>query len=93
MAIFLLILLCTAGFLYPSIHKAFANNIPLNGFIILTLLFGISWVFWQFSKLLREQKWLNSINDGKERFPDNPTPSILVPLWNLLDDTRQGSIS
>jgi hypothetical protein len=59
-------LLFTSGFyLYIPVKNAFMNSVALNSLIILTVIFGISWVFWQFYNLFQEDTVINAKKNDK----------------------------
>lgn len=88
--IFITLLSGAIAALYPAIRRAFVHNIPLNSFIAATLVFGILWVIWQLVKLIKEQKWIDTLIENKEI---STVPHILAPLSNLLESAKQGSIN
>lgn len=77
------------GVLYQPLLAAFRNNAALNAAILVALGFGITLVFIRLYGLRQEQMWLESYEQGEERFPDVPTPKILLPLSLVLGESQR----
>ncbi len=88
MVIFLGIAGGGVAMLYRSLFTAFSHNPALNGVIFATLLFGIVLAFFQLYRLNKEQSWLDTYDQGEERFPGAPKAKIIAPLVILLSDSR-----
>ena len=89
MVVFIILAGFVALILNKQIATAFMANPPLNGLIIGVLLFGIILGLRQVSRLFREIRWANSINN-----PDGPSakpPKLLAPVATLLA-ARDGTI-
>lgn len=75
-----------------SVHKQlshiFSQNLILNGVIFCVFAFGILWCFYLMFGLAQEQKWLNRLDMGRERFPGAPKVKILAPIFILMNEER-----
>lgn len=89
MTVFLLVVAVLAAILFPEIQRAFENNVGLNGFIVLVLLFGIGHAFLQVARLWPEVNWVNSFRIADPGYEVPHTPRLLAPMAALLRD-RQG---
>jgi hypothetical protein len=65
MLMFLTLLLASGFYLYVPVKNAFMNSVALNSIIIFTIVFGISWVFWQFYNLFQEDLVINAKKNDK----------------------------
>jgi len=84
--IFLSLILVTVGFLGAPLRRIFFHNFALNMVILSCLGVGIFLSFFKLYRLQQEQNWLDTFEQGKERFPDAPKAKILAPLSILLSD-------
>jgi len=75
--------------LYYPLLAAYKNNFPLNTTILSVLTFGIALSFYRLYSLRQEQKWFEGYERGEERFPDTPSPKILLPLSIALGESQQ----
>jgi hypothetical protein len=86
MGIFLSLVLATAGVLFVPLSRIFLHNFALNIVILSCVALGIFLSFFKLYRLQQEQNWLDSFEQGKERFPNSPKAKILAPLSILLSD-------
>ena len=84
--IFLSLILVTVGVLGAPLRRIFFHNFALNMVILSCLGVGIFLSFFKLYRLQQEQNWLDTFEQGKERFPDAPKAKILAPLSILLSD-------
>ena len=89
MMVFLLIVAVLGVILYPQLMHAFFNNVGLNGFIGLVLIFGIGHSFMQVVRLWPEVNWVNGYRISDPGYEVPHTPRLLSPMAALLRD-RQG---
>jgi len=74
-------------FLYPRLAEAFFYNPALNGGIVVVLLIGICFTFWQVIRLYREIDWLERFRAG-EHETSGPGPRLLGPMAAMLGERR-----
>jgi hypothetical protein len=86
MGIFLGLVITTAGVLFTPLQRIFLHNFVLNSVILSCLTLGIFLSLFKLYRLQQEQNWLDTYEQGKERFPDAPKAKILAPLSILLSD-------
>lgn len=86
MGIFLGLVITTAGVLFIPLQRIFLHNFVLNSVILSCLTLGIFLSLFKLYRLQQEQNWLDTYEQGKERFPDAPKAKILAPLSILLSD-------
>ena len=99
MVAFLVAVMAAGIFIAPQLQDAFLANWPLNGLIMLILLFGIGLSFVQVLGLNREIHWLETLrreSRGGLIFPgtlsqDSP-PRLLGPMVTMIGD-RAGRLS
>lgn len=91
MGIFLILAATTVILLHQSLKQIFFHNLALNTIILSCLGLGIVLSFFQLFRLQQEQTWLDTYEQGKERFPDAPRAKILAPLAILLSDTKHSN--
>jgi len=68
------------------LSRIFLHNFALNIVILSCVALGIFLSFFKLYRLQQEQNWLDSFEQGKERFPNSPKAKILAPLSILLSD-------
>ncbi len=86
MGIFLILAVTTATLLHQSLLHIFFHNLALNMIIISCLGLGVGLSFFQLFRLQQEQTWLDTFEQGRERFPNAPRAKILAPLAILFSD-------
>jgi hypothetical protein len=89
MTVFLMVVAVLGVILYPPMKSAFLNNVGLNGFIVLVLVFGIGHAFMQVIRLWPEVNWVNSFRIADPGYEVPHIPRLLAPMASLLRD-RQG---
>ena len=89
MAFFITLTGGMVGALFDPLLAAFKNNIPLNATILGVLSLGGALVFYRLYGLSQEQKWFECFERGENRFPNTPTPKILLPLSHVLGENRK----
>ena len=88
MAIFIAVVIAISAFLYPQFQTAFLSNPPLNGLIILVLLFGIAFIFRQVITLRSEINWTQSLRRLDSSQPTTRPPRLLAPLATIINDSK-----
>jgi biopolymer transport protein ExbB/TolQ len=83
------VLLCVLA-LKTQLISIFSNNIFLNSVISSCLILGIGLCFYQLYRLKQEQQWLDTFEQGTERFPNAPKAQILAPLAIIFSDPSHG---
>ena len=86
MAVGLIAALFLTFLLLADISAAFWHNPALNTGILLVLLVGILFVFWQVLTLNAEIDWIESFQRGQHGAAGAPTPRLLVPLAAMIKD-------
>ena len=84
MMVFTLVVVVLGAVLFPRILPAFYANPGLNGLIIATLLMGTIYAYRMVARLFPEVNWVNNFRMGETS--DLPTPALLGPMANLLQD-------
>src|SRR5690554_2077188 len=74
-------------FLLPRLAEAFFYNPALNGGIVVVLLIGICFTFWQVIRLYREIDWLEKFREGRHETV-SPGPRLLAPMAAMLGERR-----
>lgn len=76
MTLFIGIIAVAAGLLIAPLRDAFTANMPLNGAILLVLLFGIWWIFGLVTSLKPEIRWVEAFRaDGAEEGEESEEPA------------------
>lgn len=88
MVIFLLVVIGIAGFLFKPAMTAFQANPYLNGLILVTLLFGIGFIFRQVLILNNEINWTDNINKVEGGISLQSSPTLLSPLATIIRDNN-----
>ena len=94
MLLFLALFVGGCGTIHSMLWHIFSHNYVLNSLIFGSIFSGVGLALYQLIQLIREQSWLDSYENGKERFPGVPTPRILAPLNIALNDaSASGGLS
>jgi hypothetical protein len=72
--------------------SAFQANPGLNGLIIVVLVFGIIYAFWQVFRLYPEIRWVNAFRIADPGLAISHQPVLLAPMATMLRD-RTGTLS
>ena len=91
MIVGLLAVIVLAVMLFGRIRDAFLVNPGLNGGILIVLLIGIVFIFWQVGRLFPEIAWLESFRRG-EVVSGGPKPRLLAPMAAMIGE-RKGRFS
>lgn len=83
--IFLGLLVSIVLWLLGPLIDIFRTNVVVNSAILGVLFIGVTYTFYQFYRLRKEQQWFAFFEQGKERFPGVPKPQILAPLSSFAD--------
>jgi hypothetical protein len=87
MSIFIGAVAALVVLLFGPLQTAFMANPALNGVILLTLLFGIAFVFRQVLILKPEIAWVEGYQKNPERpVADGSSPVLLAPMAAMLSD-------
>ena len=88
MTFFLGVVVAIAAVLFPQIKTAFMANPPLNGLILLTLLFGIFFIFRQVFIVTGEINWTQSLRRLDAGAAPQRGPKLLAPLATIIGDAN-----
>ncbi len=86
MAVGVLAVLALAGLLFGRLSLAFQYNPALNTGILVVLLIGIAYTFWQVIRLFREIEWLERFRAGQPA--GDASPRLLAPMAAMLGERR-----
>jgi hypothetical protein len=89
MAFSVLAVAVAAGLLAGPLARAFAYNPGLNAGILVVLLIGIGFIFWQVIALYREIEWIEIYKRGN--VTASLQPRLLAPMAAMIGD-RQGRL-
>jgi hypothetical protein len=89
MAFSVLAVAVAAGLLAGPLARAFAYNPGLNAGILVVLLIGIGFIFWQVIALYREIEWIELYKRGN--VTASVQPRLLAPMAAMIGD-RQGRL-
>ena len=92
MLVFVFVVLILAGLLIGPLYRAFLANPPLNGLILIVLLFGIGYIFRQVTMLRREVDWIETFRRAETGLSITAPPILLAPMAAMLGE-RSGPIS
>jgi len=81
-SIFLILLLIVIIFLYPVLQTAFLSNIYINSLILLALLFGLVFNFYNLAKLNNDYRILDSFNEHK-------SPKVFLNSSSILQNLSE----
>jgi hypothetical protein len=73
--------------MYGRLSQAFFYNPGLNGGILVVLLIGICFTFWQVIRLHREIDWLEKFRSGQHENVE-PGPRLLAPMAAMIGERR-----
>ncbi len=86
MTVGVLAVLVLAGVLFGRLSQAFQYNPALNAGILIVLLIGIGYTFWQVVRLFREIEWLERFRAGQHA--GDASPRLLAPMAAMLGERR-----
>ena len=92
MIIFIIAVVAVSGVLFGPIARAFQANPPLNGLILLVLLFGVIYAFRQVANLRPEVEWIETFRRSEPGLSITAAPVLLAPMATMLGE-RQGRVS
>jgi len=92
MLVFLGLVGLIAAILLEQFRTAFESNPGLNSLIILVLLWGICFTFWQVIRLKSEIRWVNAFRIADPGLAISHRPVLLAPMATMLRD-RTGALS
>jgi len=92
MFVFLVFVGLIVAILVPQFWAAFKSNPGLNSLIILVLLWGVGYTFWQVIRLNPEIRWVNAFRIADPGLAIAHQPVLLAPMATMLRD-RTGSLS
>lgn len=92
MIIFIVAVVAVSGVLFAPIARAFQANPPLNGLILLVLLFGVVYAFRQVANLRPEVEWIETFRRSEPGLSITAAPVLLAPMATMLGE-RQGRVS
>ncbi len=92
MLIFLIFVGLITAILFPQFWTAFQANPGLNALIILVLVWGIGFTFWQVIRLNPEIRWVNAFRIADPGLAISHEPVLLAPMATMLRD-RTGALS
>ena len=92
MIIFIIAVVAVSGVLFGPIARAFQANPPLNGLILLVLLFGVVYAFRQVANLRPEVEWIETFRRSEPGLSITAAPVLLAPMATMLGE-RQGRVS
>jgi hypothetical protein len=81
-----------AAILAIQFFAAFQANPGLNGLIIVVLLIGVIFAFWQVFRLYPEIRWVNAFRIADPGLAISHQPVLLAPMATMLRD-RTGALS
>jgi biopolymer transport protein ExbB/TolQ len=84
MLVFLALVAALVVFLFDPLEVAFANNVLLNGLIVVVLLFGVGWTLLQVARLSREVTWVETFQQQRARLEALPPPLLLAPMAQMM---------
>jgi hypothetical protein len=90
MTAFALSILTCVLVLKGPLGRIFLNNLFLNSVIMSCLIIGVTLCFYKLYRLKQEQQWLDTFEQGTERFPHAPKAQILAPLAIIFSDPHHG---
>jgi hypothetical protein len=92
MLIFLVFVGLITAILLPQFWNAFKANPGLNALIIMVLLWGVIYSFWQVFRLNPEIRWVNAFRIADPGLAISHRPILLAPMATMLRD-RTGALS
>lgn len=92
MFVFLLAAVVAGLALALPLSQAFLANVPLNGLIVVVLVFGVLYVFRQVWMLFAQVGWLEAYRSGEPGISTENAPQLLSPMAAMLGE-RQGQLS
>lgn len=92
MAVCVAAVLLLSAVLYPQLSDAFLHNPALNGGILIVLLIGICYLFWQVLRLYPEVSWIEGVMRGERSLSGGKPPRLLAPMAAMLGE-RKGKLS
>jgi hypothetical protein len=87
MVFFIGVVIAISALLYEQIQTAFLANPPLNGLILVVLLFGIFFIFRQVFIVSGEINWTQSLRRMGAGAPPLRSPKLLAPLATIIGDS------
>jgi hypothetical protein len=97
MLLFVVVVAAAAAWLGRPLGTAFMANPYVNGLILLILLIGIGYIFWQVLRLGREVDWIESfrqkVASGEPLRTSRRPPRLLAPMARMLGTRRDGRVS
>ena len=88
MTIFLGITVVVAAVMSEMLARTFAANPPLNGLIILVLLFGIGYIFRQVFSLYAEVRWIEGFRSTQPKLAVLAPPKLLAPMATMMGESQ-----
>jgi len=88
MLVFLVIVIGISALLFQPAKTAFVSNPYLNGLILATLLFGITFIFRQVLTLNKEVDWTENLKKIETGVSLQANPSLLSPLATIIRDNN-----
>lgn len=83
---FLILVVVVAYFLAKQISQVFLANPYLNGLILIVLVVGIGYTFWQVNRLRMCIDWIEAFIDERPGFETITPPRLLVSMAGMLRD-------
>ncbi|MDP3372346.1 MAG: hypothetical protein Q8S21_05600 [Candidatus Paracaedibacteraceae bacterium] len=88
MLLMIAVICVSSATVHKQLSHIFSQNYQLNSIILGFFIFGILWCFHLMFGLWQEQKWLNRLDLGRERFPGTPKVKVLAPIAILMNEER-----
>ncbi len=88
MTIFLGITMVVAAAMSEMLVRTFAANPPLNGLILLVLLFGAGYIFRQVFSLYAEVRWIESFRSTQPKLAVQAPPKLLAPMATMMGESQ-----
>jgi hypothetical protein len=93
MAIFVLAVAVIAALMSSALVAYFMGNPLVNGIILVILLGGIAYIFFQVMRLRPEAEWIERFRLNQDSLSMQTMPRLLSPMATMLMERRGGRVS